>query len=384
MIWIFSGHIDTVHCMSVCEFSEQDNGDSNESKLVFISASEDKTCKIWKTLGRIIQVEGNNSSRCRRSNSGSNSPSPKIRNSKWKFEKVEDQSSFTFEFHTAPVKSAEFSPFGKKVVSASANEILVWNTDDGQIIFKSSPPSSPFQSSPPLPTPPYLVCHFGPFQKSEWMPYLLFGTGNNLGLLSLHQIPACDFVVASNMNIVSVLFFALDWFCVVSENDIGLWKVEGGDSETVPRRRSLSPRRSFPLIPITGNGALGSTEADAIGMRNGASWKSATSQSGQFLLPPAKLEGFARSGGHSAPKHSPSNHSLSSPTFSAIVDTGEHFIRIFREHIIPKKTSTLFQCAAITQDQDGLLLACGTSNMKICLFNLLTKDFLGEFNTHTG
>jgi hypothetical protein len=97
------------------------------------------------------------------------------------------------------------------------------------------------------------------------------------------------------------------------------------------------------------------------------------------------MERFSNNGDHlQNPKHSPSKYSLSSSTLSAIIDSGEHIIRIVREQIIPKRTTGLFQCAAITQDQEELLLACGTSNMKICLFNLLTRDFLGEFNTNTG
>jgi len=388
VLWRFFGHTDTVHCLATYDSFSGDGNKPLRTKHLFLSTSEDETCKIWTTLDNVIETEGHNS-RYRRDDSGNNSPSPKIRNSKWTFEKVvDDQSSFTFQFHTAPVMSAEFSPSGKEVVSGSANEILVWNSEDGQVLQKLSNKTSPSASlSISSSLTPFLSCHFGPMTEGEvGIPYLLFGTGNQLCLFPLHQPSIFTSVEASHMNIVSVLFFAPDWICTVSEHDIGLWKVEKGESESVQRRKSLSPRRSFPLTPFPGNGSPGrKTEVDAV---SSTAWKSRASNSGRsrFLLPPTKLEGFSNNGGDGASpiKYSASKYSLTPSTLSATIDTGEYFVRIVREHIIPKRTAGLFNCAAITQDHEDLLLACGTSNMKICLFNLLTKEFLGEFSTHTG
>jgi hypothetical protein len=90
------------------------------------------------------------------------------------------------------------------------------------------------------------------------------------------------------MNIVSILFFAPNWFCAVSEHDVGLWKVEKGESDSVQRRKSLSPRRSVPLMHFPGNGAVRKTEVDAIGMGNGSSWRRGQNSS-PFLLPPSKM-----------------------------------------------------------------------------------------------
>jgi WD40 repeat protein len=366
---VFSGHTNTVQSLSIFRSSDG-------FKHILVSSSEDKSCKLWnlKPILENIELKTHEVNTPRPID---NSPSPKIRCDKWTFEKLEDDSYFAFEFHTAPLTYAEFSSSGKHIVSSSLNEIMVWDANNGQVLYKNSPDFS-------LPNSMYLTCHFGPEDGVSPLPYLLAAVGNQIILYSLLQNSLTAAVEGHHMNIVAVLIFSSTSFCTVSENEIGLWKIEMGESRPPPRRKSLSPRKSYPLTNFTNgtsNKAHTQTDSKPIDMKK-------SSGKGNYLLPPNDTNHFWSSENNNEEDvtgrklSSATSDRYSPTTVGTVLDNGAYFVKVVREEILYKKPTALFQCAAVTQDRE--LLACGTSDRKIFLWNLETKQCLGEFSSHTG
>ena len=369
---MFSGHTSTVQSLSVFK-------NTDETKYIFVSSSDDKSCKLWNLKPVLENIESKHHE-VSTPRPIDNSPSPKIRSDKWNFEKLKDDSYFTFEFHTAPLTYAEFSASGTRVVSSSINEIMVWNSSNGQVLYKNSPDFN-------LPNSSFLTCHFGPEDKDDsQFPYLLSAVGNQIILYSLEQNSVTAAVEGHHMNIVAILLFSSTGFCTVSENEIGLWKIEKGESTASVRRKSLSPRKSYPGTNfVNGSPSRHShTQTDSKRLEPGKS-----STPANFLLPPDFQNSSYWSENNNGEdvtgrKLSSATSDCYSPLMvvTTVLDNGSNFVKISREGIMHKKQAGLFQCAAVTQDRE--LLACGTSDRKVFLWNLETNHCIGEFNTHTG
>jgi len=371
--YTFSGHTGTVQSLNVFKSSDG-------ATHILLSASEDKSCKLWNLRALLEKLE----TQTHESNSPrpvDDSPSPKIRTDKWPLDKPNDESFFTFEFHTAPLSYAEFSPSGNHVVSSSINEIMVWNRSNGQVLYKNSPDFA-------LPNSSFLTCHFAPDYEHSPIPYLLSGVGNQVMMYSLAQNSVTAAVEGHHMNIVEILVVTAASFYTVSENEIGLWKIETGDSVTAVnnRRKSLSPRKSHPLSRLhSGTGSLkGRTQADSIPLGGQAG---ASSSSGNFLLPPPHNSSWQSENNNNEDttgrKLSAATSDCYSPTLvTTVLDNGLHAVKISREEIVHRRLSGLFQCAAIALDRE--LIACGTSERKIFLWNLDKKYWIGEFSSHAG
>lgn len=327
---------------------------------MFLSASADKTCKMWDLETILAEVESM-SVELKSGRLLGTSPSPKLRPDHWSFEYRKDDSEFTFQFHTASVTSAEFAIDGSRVVSTSLNEILVWDSFNGSIVFKISPY---FVAFPDL---TYQLCRVPP---ERFPSYLICSAENHLVLLSSERSTVYGSVEGHTMRIVDLIFMTADRFCSVSENDIGIWKVIKNFPKTKCfRSRSLSPSRIIPPSIINGKLEL-------------------PKQGNPNLLQPLDMNQMTSSmmstdsGGKSPGSKSDCITASTMPIVQ--IEDGNVSIMAIREDILPKKGSGNYLCASLVKNNDKYLLACGTSDHKIVLWELSGRKFLGSFTSHNG
>lgn len=363
---IFFGHSDSVNSIQAITLNspKKQNGliqNGSEKRLVFLSASADKTCKIWDLQFVLEEVE-KLSAELKSGRLLGTSPSPKLRPDHWSFEHRKDDSYFTFEFHTASVTNAEYTIDGNMVVSTSLNEILVWDSSNGSIVFKISPY---FEAFPDL---TFQLCRVPP---EKYPSYLICSAENQLVLLSSQRSTVYNSVEGHTMRIVDLIFLGTDRFCSVSENDIGLWKVVKNYPKTKTfRSRSLSPSRCIPPqiingkleLPPTGNPNL----LQPLDM-NQRMTSSITSTDSGGKSPGSKSDCIASS----------------TPT-SVKIEDGNVSLMAIREDILPKKGNGNYLCASLVKNDDKYLLACGTSDHKIVLWELSGRKLLGSFTSHNG
>lgn len=369
---IFFGHTDTVNSLQAAYLSPSQmknglvqNGSAGKKHLVFLSGSTDKTCKMWDLQVVLDEVE-RLSVELKSGRLLGTSPSPKLRPDHWSFEHKRDDSFFTFEFHTASVTNAEFATDGSTVVSTSLNEILVWDTSNGSVVFKISPY---FDAFPDL---TYQLCRVPP---EKYPSYLICSAENQLVLLSPQRSTVYSSVEGHTMRIVDLIFLSVDRFCSICENGIGLWKVVKNYPKSKSfRSRSLSPSRCVPPhllhngkleLALSGNPNL-LTPLDIM-------TASITSTDSQMST---------MSGGRSP--GSKSDCMPSSAPIKVQIDDGNVTITAIRETVLPKKGNGNYLCAALVNNQGKYLLACGTSDHKIVLWELSGKKFLGSFTSHNG
>lgn len=211
-----------------------------------MSASADKTCKLWNLKAILDEVESK-PYELKTGRMLGTSPSPKLRPDQWAFDRQRDDSYFTYELHTAPVTFAEFSADGSTIVSTSTNEIMIWKSANGEILSKISPAFDAF------PNLTFQRCLFPPEYNAR---YLVCCAENQIVLMSSERSSVYTAVEAHAMRIVDVLYLSSDTFCTVSENEIGLWKVNKLAPNTKSkafRSRSLSPSRLVQSFPVLQN-----------------------------------------------------------------------------------------------------------------------------------
>lgn len=368
---IFFGHSDSVNSLqttSLTNRSKQNQADegSTKAQLIILSSSADKTCKMWN-LQTILEEVEEMSTELRNGRLLGTSPSPKLRPDHWSFEHRKDDSYFTFEFHTAPVTNAEFAMNGSRVVSTSLNEILVWDSSNGSVVFKISPF---FEAFPEL---TYQLCRVPP---EKFPSYLICSAENQLVLLSSQRSTVYNSVEGHTMRIVDLIFFAVDRFCSVSENDIGLWKVGKDFPKSKSfRSRSLSPSRIVPPNIVNGKLELPSQNF------NLTPQNSAQGVNVNHLLT-TSVTSSNSSGGKSPGSKSDCISSFS--PISVSIEDGKISITAVREDILSRKGGGNYLCASLVRNNDKYLLACGTSDHKIVLWELSEKRFLGSFTSHSG
>ena len=341
--------------------------DTDGVQLLLLSASADKTCKMWDLQSILEEVELM-SVELRSGRLLGTSPSPKLRPDHWSFEHRKDDSFFTFEFHTASVSNAEFAVNGSRVVSTSPNEILVWDSSNGSVVFKISPY---FQAFPDL---TYQICRVPP---ERYPSYLICSAENQIVLLSSQRSTVYSSVEGHTMRIVDLIFFSSDRFCSVSESDIGLWKVV----KTLPqakssRSRSLSPSGLVPPEMINGNLTIPPQQSVYSNLLQPL-------VTNQLMTTSITSADSSVSGGGKSPG-SRSDCVGFSALVSVSIEDGNLSISAVREHILPKKGNGNYLCASLARNNDKYILACGTSDHKIVLWELSQKKFLGSFTSHSG
>ncbi|ODN02648.1 Apoptotic protease-activating factor 1 [Orchesella cincta] len=362
---IFFGHTDTVNSIQAMKLNAcfRKNGvvqTATEDRLVFLSASADKTCKMWDLQSVLEEVELL-SAELKSGRLLGTSPSPKLRPDHWNFEHKRDDSYFTFEFHSASVTNAEFAMDGNRVVSTSLNEIIVWDSSNGSVVFKISPC---FDAFPQL---TYQLCRVPP---EKYPSYLICSAENQLVLLSPQRSTVYSSVEGHTMRIVDLIFLSADRFCSISENDIGIWKViKNYPKGKTFRSRSLSPSRCVPPSIINGKLELPHKTSNLLQPLD------------MNLLMTTSITS-TDSGGKSP--GSKSDCAPSSTNTLVQIDDGNITITAIRDDILPKKGNGNYLCAAIVKNNEKFLLACGTSDHKIAIWELTARKFLGSFTSHNG
>lgn len=340
------------------------NGDGIKPKMIILSASSDKTCKLWDLTTVLEEVESKPFELIQTGHVfGTSSPSPKLRPDQWAFDHKTDDSYLSFQLHTAELSFAEFSSDGSKVVSTSSNEIMIWSSSDGQIISKISLSLNAF------PNLTFQRCRFSP----ELTPsFLLCSAENQVIVLSADSSSIYAGVEGHAMPIVELLFISNEYFCTVSETEIGIWRImKTSLKNKACRSRSLSPSRCA---------TIGQTYVDSARVRPSAK-----------TLDPKDIQlGWSNgnsklSNGIKSPAAKSADYQIRVPACPKThIEDGNVMVQILREEVLPSKGSGLFLCAATATSAQGRLLACGTSDHKILLWRLDRRQYLGSFTSHNG
>jgi len=321
-------------------------------------------CKIWDLKSVLAEAESK-PFEFKAGRIVGTSPSPKIRTDQWEFDDSIDESTKQFDHHSAPVTFAQFSQDGNRVVSTSSNEIMIWDSSNCQILSKVS---LSFDYNPTL---TLQRCLFPP---ERFPAYLLCSAENQVILLSAESASNYSGVDAHSARIVEILFISEDRFCSVSENKIGIWKIEKRRKSKTIRSRSLSPARSM---------VIDACRTEAVKLRPGANtldpkdihiaWE-ASVNGNDSVSPAAKSFDF------------PSRNRRESGTVSVSIQDSNGIVQALKEFTLSSYKSRSYSCASFALNGEGRspLLACGTADHKIELWKLDTHQCLGSFSSHNG
>ena len=370
---IFRGHTEAISSLSVyCPQYGPKTMDT--SSHVFASGSDDRSCRLWELGDILVNIEG------RTNGAYDRSPSPKTHYRPFVFDKCK----LNFGYHSSSVTSVSFSVDGHRLVSASSNEILIWKID-GTILQKIS-------------TSEDQICHSCVFPPIENPKFVLGLNVEKIWVFSTNRPALRTHVTGHYMKIVELIFRSSDCFCTVSENEVALWKVSV--CPIPPVRKTKPPVSPSISVPLT-NGSNDHYGDDEVS--NKSSYHSnenlLTVTRPDLLFPPDFNSGTKRSSrasddcgasyilrsGRSSPSCGVTTEGYSGvgsgTTYLDTPDSGR--IRISRGRFLTKKSRGFFTCAALDK-KVGELLACGTYDQKIALFQLDKWQYLGEFSAHFG